>query len=98
MHANDQKSKMYNNYNESFAAQIRNNPHQRLNVKKPTKVVTNVRSAVSGISKRQEDKPDPVLLEKYDNFYQTTKSLLVLFQIMGVMPIERSEIGKTTFR
>lgn len=42
--------------------------------------------------------PDPELLDQYDNFYQTTKSLLVLFQIMGVMPIERSSLGKTTFR
>lgn len=41
--------------------------------------------------------PDPELLHQYDNFYQTTKSLLVLFQIMGVMPIER-DIGKTTYR
>lgn len=41
---------------------------------------------------------DPELLEQYDNFYQTTKSLLILFQIMGVMPIERAGKGKTTFR
>lgn len=41
--------------------------------------------------------PDPELLHQYDNFYHTTKSLLVLFQIMGVMPIER-ETGKTTYR
>lgn len=88
---------MYNDYNEKFSDQIRN-PHHRLQVQKPVKVITNVRSAESGIAKRQEAKPDPVLLEKYDNFYQTTKSLLVLFQIMGVMPIERAEIGKTTFR
>ncbi|XP_018567012.1 gustatory and odorant receptor 22-like [Anoplophora glabripennis] len=40
---------------------------------------------------------DPELLHQYDNFYHTTKSLLVLFQIMGVMPIER-DIGKTTYR
>lgn len=41
---------------------------------------------------------DPELLEQYDNFYQTTKSLLILFQIMGIMPIERAGKGKTTFR
>ncbi|KAJ3638349.1 hypothetical protein MTP99_001725 [Tenebrio molitor] len=45
-----------------------------------------------------DEEPDPELLDQYDNFYQTTKSLLVLFQIMGVMPIERSGKGKTTFR
>lgn len=49
---------------------------------------------------RPEHVPDNELLEKlhtYDNFYQTTKSLLILFQIMGVMPIERLR-GKTIFR
>uniref|UniRef100_A0A6P7F900 Gustatory receptor n=1 Tax=Diabrotica virgifera virgifera TaxID=50390 RepID=A0A6P7F900_DIAVI len=44
-----------------------------------------------------KNKPDPELLHAYDNFYHTTKSLLVLFQIMGIMPIER-EMGKTTYR
>ncbi|XP_045449782.1 gustatory and odorant receptor 22-like [Melitaea cinxia] len=32
---------------------------------------------------------DGELLDKHDSFYITTKSLLVLFQIMGVMPIMR---------
>lgn len=48
-------------------------------------------------SKRGSDQPDPYVLHHYDNFYHTTKSLLVLFQIMGVMPIER-ELGRTTYR
>ena len=34
------------------------------------------------------------LLDKYDSFYKTTKSLLVLFQIMGVMPIARCAPGE----
>lgn len=33
------------------------------------------------------------LLDEHDSFYHTTKSLLVLFQIMGVMPIMRSARG-----
>nr|UZH23402.1 gustatory receptor 21a-2 [Anastrepha ludens] len=37
-----------------------------------------------------EDIDDPILLDKHDSFYHTTKSLLVLFQIMGVMPIHRN--------
>lgn len=37
---------------------------------------------------------DVDLLDKYDSFYDTTKSLLVLFQIMGIMPIQRSPKGK----
>ncbi|XP_063622034.1 gustatory and odorant receptor 22 [Cydia splendana] len=32
---------------------------------------------------------DGELLDKHDSFYITTKSLLVLFQIMGIMPIMR---------
>ncbi|XP_066245271.1 gustatory and odorant receptor 22-like isoform X2 [Euwallacea similis] len=49
---------------------------------------------------RPEHEPDEELLDKlerYDSFYDTTKSLLVMFQIMGVMPIERRK-GKTVFR
>jgi len=37
--------------------------------------------------RKQETVDDPLELDKHDSFYQTTKSLLVLFQIMGVMPI-----------
>ncbi|XP_035774935.1 gustatory and odorant receptor 22 isoform X2 [Anopheles albimanus] len=44
---------------------------------------------------------DVKLLDQHDSFYHTTKSLLVLFQIMGVMPIMRSPPGvdmpRTTF-
>ncbi|XP_053604917.1 gustatory and odorant receptor 22 [Plodia interpunctella] len=42
---------------------------------------------------------DGALLDKHDSFYITTKSLLVLFQIMGVMPIMRvPKDTKTTKR
>lgn len=41
------------------------------------------------------------ILDKYDSFYYTTKSLLVMFQIMGIMPIMRTPKGvqlpRTTF-
>lgn len=53
------------------------------------------RISYGGISGVDED---PQLLYDFDNFYKTTKSLLVLFQVMGVMPIERSALGVTTFR
>lgn len=36
---------------------------------------------------------NPDLLDKHDSFYHSTKSLLVLFQIMGIMPIMRSPKG-----
>lgn len=36
---------------------------------------------------------DVDLLDKHDSFYHTTKSLLVLFQLTGVMPIMRSPKG-----
>lgn len=39
------------------------------------------------------EKPSPEELFRTDNFYRDTKSLLVLFQIMGVMPIERAGPG-----
>lgn len=81
----------------SFGSQIRN-PHQRRHHDQKNKFITQIRSATSGVRLSRDMEPDPAMLEKYDNFYQTTKSLLVLFQIMGVMPIERSELGKTTYR
>lgn len=40
--------------------------------------------------RKQETVDDPLELDRHDSFYQTTKSLLVLFQIMGVMPIHRN--------
>lgn len=43
------------------------------------------------------DQSQAEILHHHDNFYHTTKSLLILFQIMGVMPIER-EVGRTTYR
>ncbi|XP_017773508.1 PREDICTED: gustatory and odorant receptor 22 [Nicrophorus vespilloides] len=78
------------------------NPHQRL-------IADNLRvqrfsdaglseEAINSINHRDLAEDDPNLLDKFDEFYKTTKSLLVLFQIMGVMPIERSGKGKTTFR
>lgn len=42
----------------------------------------------------KEVEVDVDLLDEHDSFYETTKSLLVLFQIMGIMPIQRSRKGK----
>lgn len=44
--------------------------------------------------RKVEEKFDPDVMDKRDSFYHTTKSLLVLFQIMGVMPIMRSSKGE----
>lgn len=44
--------------------------------------------------RQKEEEFDVNLLDEHDSFYHTTKSLLVLFQIMGVMPIMRSPPGK----
>lgn len=41
----------------------------------------------------KEQELDAEALDKHDSFYHTTKSLLILFQIMGVMPIMRSAAG-----
>lgn len=40
-----------------------------------------------------KEPPSPEELFQTDNFYRDTKSLLVLFQIMGIMPIERVSPG-----
>lgn len=42
----------------------------------------------------KEVEVDVDLLDEYDSFYDTTKSLLVLFQMMGIMPIQRSRKGQ----
>lgn len=44
--------------------------------------------------RRKEEKFDPNEMDARDSFYHTTKSLLVLFQLMGVMPIMRSPEGE----
>lgn len=43
--------------------------------------------------RKVEEKFDPDELDARDSFYHTTKSLLVLFQIMGIMPIMRAPKG-----
>ncbi|XP_039950114.1 gustatory and odorant receptor 21a-like [Bactrocera neohumeralis] len=40
--------------------------------------------------RKQSTLDDARLLDEHDSFYKTTKSLLVLFQIMGIMPIHRN--------
>uniref|UniRef100_A0A1B0CPT9 Gustatory receptor n=2 Tax=Lutzomyia longipalpis TaxID=7200 RepID=A0A1B0CPT9_LUTLO len=58
-------------------------------------------SASQAFLRPQERETDPDILDYHDSFYKTTKSLLVLFQIMGIMPIMRSTAGsnkpRTTF-
>lgn len=80
----------------------RKNPHQRMVSdkirKKRESNVSFADSEVSVRSKKYSEDPDPEILDSYDFFYKTTKSLLVLFQIMGVMPIERSGVALTTFK
>lgn len=43
--------------------------------------------------RQKKEESDINLLDEHDSFYMTTKSLLVLFQIMGVMPIMRTPKG-----
>nr|UNE74348.1 gustatory receptor 1 [Holotrichia oblita] len=74
------------------------NPHQRVTENNIKVQRASISDTEHNFKKTAEDEPDPELLDQFDSFYQTTKSLLVLFQIMGVMPIERSGKGKTTFR
>lgn len=37
-------------------------------------------------------------IDAYDSFYKNTKALLVLFQIMGVVPITRDKSGRSRDR
>lgn len=43
--------------------------------------------------RKKDDDFDPDEMDEHDSFYHTTKSLLTLFQIMGVMPIMRNPTG-----
>lgn len=44
--------------------------------------------------RKREEIFDPDEMDEHDSFYHTTKSLLILFQIMGVMPIMRNARGE----
>lgn len=78
------------------------NPHQRTtqNINQNLRQSQIVDVAVTPEA-NDRNNPESDVLDHYDNFYHTTKSLLVLFQIMGVMPIERNPKGnlqRTSFK
>ncbi|CAO1312193.1 unnamed protein product [Diamesa serratosioi] len=88
------------------------NPHQRIlledtnRVKQKMMQLSKLNQDGSGTPsnlyiRKKDVEENPDMLDKYDSFYHTTKSLLVLFQIMGIMPIMRSPKGsiqeRTTF-
>lgn len=74
------------------------NPHQKVeDDNERAKRLSNVGLENEDFFKK-DDEEDLELLYEFDSFYKTTKSLLVLFQIMGLVPIERSGVGRTTFR
>nr|XP_023020025.1 gustatory and odorant receptor 22-like [Leptinotarsa decemlineata] len=79
----------FDSFNRKNPHQLRCIPH---NLLPPQKILVTGTPAFKTVNQI-----DPEVLHQYDNFYHTTKSLLVLFQIMGVMPIER-EVGRTTYR
>ncbi|NP_001161916.1 gustatory receptor 2 [Tribolium castaneum] len=50
------------------------------------------------IQKRSElDSKDGHVIDEHDQFFRDHKLLLVLFRVLGVMPIQRGEIGRITF-
>ncbi|XP_063927825.1 gustatory and odorant receptor 22-like [Zophobas morio] len=50
------------------------------------------------ISKRaQLNSSDGHIIDKHDQFFRDHKLLLVLFRVLGVMPVQRGEIGRITF-
>ncbi|GJQ65703.1 hypothetical protein Trydic_g7787 [Trypoxylus dichotomus] len=53
---------------------------------------------VRQITKRSMlDSGDGNILDNHDQFYRDHKLLLKLFQVLGVMPIQRGQVGKITF-
>lgn len=51
----------------------------------------NLRSASDLYIRPRTVETDEHLLDTYDSFYLTTKSLLVMFQVMGIMPLIRTK-------
>ncbi|KAF7278942.1 hypothetical protein GWI33_007806 [Rhynchophorus ferrugineus] len=43
------------------------------------------------------DPNNGAVIDKHDQFYRDHKLLLILFKVMGVMPVERGEAGTITF-
>lgn len=85
------------------------NPHQRQLLEDTKRIRTQLEQLESQrgfgtpdlFLRKSEKKFSPSEMDARDSFYHTTKSLLVLFQLMGVMPIMRSlsgsNAGRTTF-
>ncbi|CRL01286.1 CLUMA_CG014388, isoform A [Clunio marinus] len=74
------------------------NPHQRIFLEDTKRVKEKIEqlnhgNGLNSFMRKEEEASDPDEMDKRDSFYHTTKSLLVLFQIMGVMPIQRSPKG-----
>ncbi|CAH1370079.1 hypothetical protein MTP99_011600 [Tenebrio molitor] len=50
------------------------------------------------IAKRaQLDSADGQVIDEHDQFFRDHKLLLVLFRVLGVMPVQRGQIGRITF-
>lgn len=43
------------------------------------------------------DSSDGKVLDDHDQFYRDHKLLLLLFRVLGVMPVQRGQIGRITF-
>lgn len=72
------------------------NPNQRQELENQNRIKIKLSSiSMSGRLQRdfhvrdQWQETNPKILDSYDSFYRTTKTLLVLFQYMGVVPISR---------
>ncbi|XP_066151940.1 gustatory and odorant receptor 22-like isoform X1 [Euwallacea fornicatus] len=69
---------------------------EQLDIKSVVRVSCSPRA--QEISKRMKlDENDGRVMDEHDQFYRDHKLLLILFKWMGVMPVERGEIGKITF-
>ncbi|KAI8421582.1 hypothetical protein MSG28_009603 [Choristoneura fumiferana] len=86
--------------NKRMDRAYRFNPNQNDEIRKRDTYRKNDGNLNKGYSDKDFQEPqitnqDGALLDKHDSFYLTTKSLLVLFQIMGVMPIMRVPKSKS---
>ncbi|CAH1113538.1 unnamed protein product [Psylliodes chrysocephalus] len=62
------------------------------------KLIRNSSARAQEIAKRAKlDSSDGQTIEDHDQFYKDHKLLLLLFRILGVMPVQRGKIGKITF-
>ncbi|RZC41799.1 gustatory receptor 2 [Asbolus verrucosus] len=68
-----------------------------LHIKQISKWLRGSARAQEILKRAQLDSSDGKTIDEHDQFFRDHKLLLVLFRVLGVMPIQRGEIGRITF-